>query len=234
MKSCKYYFQNGQTVQTEEAVRRVRIIEKMLSYDVRTAIWSHTVMEASNRIIPPGLIGFETQFNHTYQGIHSALAIKLTMDISRIFDTSNKNKHPREKQDKASVQVLGALIIRKDVQTELLREDNNRKIAIDEFVNTSQKTDVPGSEEQMALKRVRDIRTSRLAHSLFDEVPDQEPFYKDLNLLLGIAIQAANYAAMAIRGENGDFDLDVEYDYENAEKYFIATLGGLQAAINQA
>jgi hypothetical protein len=40
---------------TEEAVRRLRLITPMLRNDMKTAILSYAVMEAANRTIPRGL-----------------------------------------------------------------------------------------------------------------------------------------------------------------------------------
>ncbi|GLS11637.1 hypothetical protein N181_31385 [Sinorhizobium fredii USDA 205] len=71
---------------TGEALRRVRLILPMLQQDVRTAILSHAVMEASNDTIPKGMVGLHTESTDTYGAIHNALALKLALDLARIFD----------------------------------------------------------------------------------------------------------------------------------------------------
>ncbi|AUW43861.1 hypothetical protein [Rhizobium leguminosarum] len=42
---------------TEEALRRVRLIVPMLVADVQTAVLLHAVLEASNDTIPEGMMG---------------------------------------------------------------------------------------------------------------------------------------------------------------------------------
>ncbi|MGR9268163.1 AbiU2 domain-containing protein [Rhizobium leguminosarum] len=106
---------------TDEALRRVRSIVPMLVADVQTAILSHAVLEASNDTIPPGMKGYWTEFNETYNAVQNALTLKLALDVARIFDISASARYPAEEQDKASVQVLAALLQRVDVPAELER-----------------------------------------------------------------------------------------------------------------
>jgi hypothetical protein len=106
---------------TQEALRRVGSIVPMLLADVQTAILSHTAMEASNNIIPPGMKGRWTEFNETYNAVQNALTLKLALDVARIFDIAATTRYPAEEQDKASVQVLAALLQRDDVRAELER-----------------------------------------------------------------------------------------------------------------
>ncbi len=106
-------------MEVEEALRRVRLITPMLRQDVGTAVASHSVMEACNDVIPPGMEGIHTLFNDTYGIIQNALALKLAMDIARIFDVGQNPKYPPETQDKASIQVLAALFKVPGVQERL-------------------------------------------------------------------------------------------------------------------
>lgn len=115
-------------METEEALRRVRLIVPMLRQDVSTAVTSHAVMEAANDTIPRGLTGHHTEFVDTYHAVQNALALKLTMDIARIFDLSDTRRFPAERQDKASIPVLAALMGRPDVQ-EALEHDAARWLA---------------------------------------------------------------------------------------------------------
>lgn len=107
-------------METNEAVRRVHEITKMLRMDVRTAILSHEVMEATNDVVPKGLAGIRTTYVDTYGAIQNALALKLAMDLGRIFDVTVSERFPVEGQDKASVQVLAALLARDDVREHLV------------------------------------------------------------------------------------------------------------------
>jgi hypothetical protein len=116
-------FVRGNLMDTEEAVRRVRLITPMLRNDVKTAILSHAVMESANGTIPKGVAGLQIASADTYHAVQSALTIKVAMDLARIFDRSENR--PLENQDKASVPILAALLGRSDVQTVLVREAAN-------------------------------------------------------------------------------------------------------------
>jgi hypothetical protein len=106
---------------TEEALRRVRLIAPMLRDEVRTAILSRAILEAANDAIPKGLGGVHTEFAATFNAVQNALALKLALELARIFDLS-ANRHPSEEQDKASIPVLAALVGRADVQAGLERD----------------------------------------------------------------------------------------------------------------
>jgi hypothetical protein len=103
---------------TTEALRRIGRIAPMMRKDVETADLSSLVMEAANNTIPKGLEG-STPLSHIYLAGH-ALALKLAMDLARIFDHS-KNR-PLEKQAKASIPVLAALLRRPDIQEGLVQD----------------------------------------------------------------------------------------------------------------
>lgn len=90
------------------------------------------------------------------------------MDVARIFDVSERPS--REKQDKASILVLAALLGRADVKARL----GQTKLIAD-FLTIAGQFDIAGSKEKSALGRLRQFRTQRLAHALFNEEPDQLP-----------------------------------------------------------
>jgi hypothetical protein len=100
---------------TTEALRRIRRITPMMRKDVETADLSFLVMEAANNTIPKGLEDASTPFSNIYLAGQNALALKLAMDLARIFDLSKSKQFPPEKQDKASISVLAALLSRSDV-----------------------------------------------------------------------------------------------------------------------
>ena len=102
---------------TTEALQRVRLITPMLQKDVQTAILSHAVMEAANETVPKGMKGVNSSFVMPYDAVQNALSLKLAMDIARIFDISKGR--PPEQQDKASIQVLAALLQVSGVQQAL-------------------------------------------------------------------------------------------------------------------
>lgn len=258
-------------LKTDEALRRVRLITPMLRSDVKTAILSHAVMEASNDVIPKGMKGLHSDFINTYNAVQNALALKLAMDLARIFDLSEGGRYTAEEQDKASVQVLTALLRRDDVRGRLVAdasrwltgvghistvgnappgvvdaalkdlEGHHRQQdrtdcekAISELLDLTDRLGVDASQEKAALGRVREFRNRRLAHSLFDKAPEQLPYYNDLNLLLGIAKDAARLASLAIEGLNTELDDQMLRDGENAKGYARCVLDGLQRAADRS
>ncbi|GLS11636.1 hypothetical protein [Sinorhizobium fredii] len=119
----------------------------------------------------------------------------------------------------------------KSMEDEQRSEDRaSCRKAISDFLAAVGRLSAKGSEEQTALKRVRDFRNRRLAHSLFDKEPDAFPRYSDLNILLDIANEAARLAKLAIEGGNSDFDGNAERDRQNADGYATCVLDGLKRA----
>jgi hypothetical protein len=102
--------------------------------------------------------------------------------------------------------------------------------AIANFLDLAERLEVEGSKEKAALVRIRQFRDKRLAHSLFDEEPDEFPKYADLTLLLGVAKEAAKYASLAVEGVNTAFDDMAQEDRRNADHYFACVLDGLKRA----
>jgi len=220
---------------TSEALRRVRLITPMLLKDVETAILSHAVMEVAGEIIPAGMKGINPLFAETYQAIQHALSLKLAMDIARIFDISNPKRYSREEQQKASIQVLAALLQVPDAASSLesaCRSESRQECrrALGEFLAVAAKLDVQSSPEFGALTRIRKFRDRRLAHSLFDNEPDELPGHRDLDLLLDVAKQAAKHASLAVEGLNIDLEKQAQRDRDNAEGYSACVLDGLSRA----
>ena len=106
-----------------DALGRMRLISPRLREDVGTADISSILLNAANNTIPKGLKGVYTPFERAFLGGQNALALKLAMDLARIFDLSQgKNAYPAEEQTKASIPVLAALLTRPDVQDGLLQD----------------------------------------------------------------------------------------------------------------
>ncbi|MGR9268127.1 hypothetical protein ACU8OQ_12245 [Rhizobium leguminosarum] len=78
------------------------------------------------------------------------------------------------------------------------------------------------------MRRIRDFRNRRLAHSLFDKHPDALPHYSDLNALLEVAKVAARHAKFAVEGGNIDLEESARFDRANAEGYANCLLDGLK------
>jgi hypothetical protein len=48
---------------------------------------------------------------YTFNAVQQAMALKLALDLARIFDVTENGRYPAEEQDKASIPVLAALAI---------------------------------------------------------------------------------------------------------------------------
>lgn len=248
----------------DEALRRVKLIVPMLQLDVRTAMLAHAAMEASNDIVPKGMEGLHNGFTATFNVVQQALAMKLALDVARVFDLSSTKRRSPETQNQASVLVLAALFKRADVQAALENEAaknwypgdeyvgaatssadvrsvvatieaSHRSVdraacrqAIYDFLSATACVETAGSIEEGALKRIREFRNHRLAHSLFDKHPDELPQYADLNALLEVAKVAAQHAKFAVEGGNIDFEEHARLDRANAEGYANCLLDGLK------
>jgi hypothetical protein len=252
---------------TEDALRRVKSITPMMRRDVGTAVLSHAVMEAANDTIPKGMAGTHTVFSDIYFATQNALALKLAMDLARIFDLSEGGRYPPDEQDKASIPVLAALLRKPDIQNALERdaaewlpggarlgtfgpappgvleaalkeaEENHRsqdrdrcRRAIADFITIAGRLEIQRSEGGVALRRIREFRNRRLAHSLFDQEPEALPRYSDLSLLLDVAKEAATHASLAVEGLSVDFSDQARGDRRNAEGYAACVLEGLKRA----
>jgi AbiU2 len=184
-----------------DALGRARLISPRLRENVETADVSSILLNAANDTIPKGLGSVYIPFGRAYSGVQNALALKLAMDLARIFDLSRgKNARPAEEQTKASIPVLAGLLTRHDVQGGLLQnaaewiaDISYRSLNVDacqkaitDFLTLAQGLEVEDTEENAALVRIRQFRDFRLAHSLFDQEPDALPIYADLERLLGI------------------------------------------------
>lgn len=258
-------------MEADEALRRIKLITPMLRRDVMTAVASHSVMEACNDVIPSGMKGIHTVFNETYGIVQNALTLKLSMDIARIFDVGQNLKFPPETQEKASIQVLAALLQVTGVTERLEAEASNWLPGIEDIPSDEDKIASPdvvgmmqtieaeyqagdreicrktiaayldvtarlsavGSKEEAAVKRIRDFRNRRLAHSLFDKEPDAIPMYSDLHLLLALAKEAVTHASLAVEGLDTEFDEQADRDRSTAEGYAACVLDGLRAAANR-
>lgn len=242
-----------------EALRRVKCILPMLIADVKTAIQSHAVMEAMNPIVPIETKGLRSPFLGTYNAVKTALVLKFAMDLARLFDWSAGRKlKDQEKasvlvlsallaQADVQAELEAAAIIgwRSDVASltgvidaplrslASKRQATNRdafRTALMAFLAASERLTVDGSPAKAALKRLRDFRTKRLAHRMFDDEPDEWPKYGDFDLLLEIAVEAVTAAALAIDGLNTSLDERAALDRESAEGFARCLVDGLKRA----
>lgn len=232
----------GRQLNTEEAVRRVKLIVDLLLKDVRAAVTVHVTMETFNETIPAALRNKSADPAYTFNAVQEAMALKLALDVARIFDVTEGGQHPVEEQDKASVPVLAALLAREDVKGVLVEEARHWtpiiaeeqmaacRHAVAEFIRAAQSIRAEGTEEREAFVRIRQFRTRRLAHNLIDKPPDALPLYSDLTLLTGLAMKAVKLGALAINGNNIDPQMWIDRDHDGAEKFCRCLVAGAAEA----
>jgi hypothetical protein len=206
----------------EEALRRVVQITPLLAKDTWYALRARAVLHTANEIVCERDIDGPRRFGDTYNIVQNSLALTVALAVARLFDVS-KN-FPVEEQDKASIPVLANLLMRGDVQealaekgrgwlsglhrgAELGESDCRRAIAT---VLSLYDAHANSSYHQEALARLRDFRTGRLAHHLFDQVPTDLPRFDDLDLLANCARDVVRSAVLAVEGKDRDLGHEEE------------------------
>jgi hypothetical protein len=228
------------SITTQEAVRRVGAIVPMLADDIRHAISIAETMEAANRIVPPGLAGRDIEGADAYRVIEHSLAQKLALDVARIFDASGGRE--LDIQDKASIPVLIHHLRKPEVTTSLIAKTEfwaplPRRITLapaeacqGAIALAIQRAAVLATGETAeALTRVRQLRTRRLAHLLFDKEPDPLPRYADLFALLKTAQHIGTAAVLAVQGKVTVFKENRRISRDDAERFWEQVLKGILA-----
>ena len=221
-----------------EAVRRTKAIIPLLFTDILVAIKTMAVFESANDMVPKEMREAVSYYSNTFNITQYSLSLKLALDVARVFDVSDPNRFRIENQEKASLQVLAALIGRDDVK--FYFESNSKNwvggsapvtLAIAKFLEKIDSLNSLESQPFEALQRVRSFRTTRLAHSLFDTSPDQlpYPYIDDLRILLKLAGEALNEIQLISTGSNFDYLEGMSVTREIADEYHKMLLVGLKS-----
>ncbi|MFT4131872.1 hypothetical protein [Labrys sp. (in: a-proteobacteria)] len=229
---------------TVEATRRVKAITEILALETERAIALRETMEAANRILPPALKDRVFQGAEAYNMMMNALAMDLALTVARLFDFTKDR--PLKGQDKASIPVLAALLDLAGVRAEFKAQASKWsapfvqtastnvqacETAIDFIQKSVGRVQTQGAPLEAALGRIREFRTKRLAHRLFDKDPNALPKYNDMFNLIDLAMEVVTQARLIVEGHRTEFKLRVDYDRGNAEKLWNAMLFGIEAAI---
>jgi hypothetical protein len=196
---------------TDEALRRTVRICPLLARDTWVALRARVVVEAANEVVWR-LPSQTSKFGDTYNVVQNALLINVALAIARVFDLS-KN-YPVERQDKASIPVLAHLLMREDVQQGLIVRSRDWTSDLIDGVKLAEDTcrdaiasalEVykpfqTSSDVRDAQARLRQFRTRRLAHHLFDQEPDALPQINDVFLLADTAREFVRWTVLAIEG----------------------------------
>jgi AbiU2 len=227
-------------ISLEAALERADAIVPMLASDVRIALAVCATFQSGHDTIIDNLRGMPKPGADTFDLIESSLALKLALDIAKIYDEAQAR--PLDSQDKASIPVLAHHLGRNDVRDALA--DRARQwtpqfpdlepmhvrcceTAIDNVTGWRLRLGTAGLE---ALERVRELRNRRLAHSLYDRDPNPVPPYNDLFDLLRHARDIAGAALLAVRGEGANLSEDEAFLREEADRFWAIVLSALRAA----
>ncbi len=230
---------------TEEAVRRAIRITPLLAQDTWHTLRSRAALHTANDVIWAGNFNGPLRFRDTYNVVQNGLALTVALDVARIFDVSNPDRYPVEQQDKASIPVLANLLMRKDVQDAFaeaargwhpeliggmdLGEGDCREAISAALVVYN--THLNSTNHQEAASRLREFRTGRLAHHLFDDLPTDLPRFDDLDLLANCARDFVRSAVLAVEGVDRDLGSEEEIKREMDREFWDI---GLSAILSEA
>jgi hypothetical protein len=211
-----------------EVLRRVEEILRLLDTNVHIAMAVEAAMESANELIK-GRPPIETYTGHAYKTISDSLAMWLAITLARIYDIGKK--HPKNRQDKASIPLLLHLLGQRRCQGILLLRARNWTPRMNDIHEKTCRGAIQGALSayasmakttagRRATDRLRQFRDRRLAHTLRQKT-DALPTYSDLFLLVATARAVLQHATLAIDGRH--FDLDAQQrEYRNQADAFWA------------
>ncbi|MBX9934776.1 MAG: hypothetical protein K2Y56_25235 [Methylobacterium sp.] len=226
-------------MQTEKAVERVEAIVSLLLPDIKIAIGVCETMEAANDVVAHHLSDRHIEGIEAFNVVQHSLALKLAMDLARIFDVSFGRA--LDTQDKASIPILVHHLRKEEVAAELIqrarqwvpgwkddRESDAEacRAAIDRMIERWDS--MQSGEDFECLDRIRELRTRRLAHNLVDKDPDPLPYYSDLFTLMAQATAIGTDAQFAVLGIPSGLQERVEFKREIAEVFWRSVRAGLE------
>lgn len=206
----------------EEALRRVDEITIALLWEVRRLLETRAVMETANQVILEKGIIFGTHAT-THQIVQSRLAMALALDLARAFDEDQAGRS-LDDQHKASIPILAHHLARPDVRQALhARAKDSLSGVTGEPSQVFRQTLDKALESYAAfradplnvaaLAKIRDLRTARLAHYLYDQEPSR-PFFSDLFLLSDFAkgfVESVAFAVTAAARDMARGEADVAW-----------------------
>jgi hypothetical protein len=228
---------------TDEALRRAERITPLLASDMWYALRARAALHSANDVVHERDFDRPSRFGDTYNAVQNSLALTVALALARLFDVTNPDRYPVEQQDKASIPVLAHLLMRTDVQdaladkargwvphliggAELGEGDCRRAMSTALALYDAY---VKSNEHREALSRLREFRTSRLAHHLFDDLPTDLPRFNDLDLLANRARDFVRSAVLAIEGRDRDLSREEEIKRHLDRKFWDVGLSAVFA-----
>lgn len=233
------------TLNAYDALRRTDNIVNLLAEDTWFALRTRATLHTANQVVCQSGHDHPSRFGDTYNVIQNSLALNVALALARLFDVSTPKQHgPIETQDKASIPVLAHLLMRTDVRDALeerargwhpqlaggvaLGEASCRK-ALDAALASFTALQV-SAEHKQAYSRIREFRTRRLAHNLFDKAPTELPLFDDLDVLADNARTFVCSAMLAINGYNRDLREQEERKEKMDTEFWTIALSATFAA----
>ena len=219
-------------------------IYSLLARDTWVALRARVAFEAANDVVHRDEFNRATDFGDTYNVVQNSMLVMVALAIARIFDLSDTERYLAEEQDKASVPVLAHLLMRQDVQERLILRArawlpeprygaqlgaNDCQAAMASALEIYD-TFATSSEAQAAKTRVREFRTRRLAHHLFDKEPDALPQINDVFLLADTAREFVRYVGLALEGVSLHLDEQEKIKRRGDFKFWEVALSANLAA----
>lgn len=196
----------------DETLRVVDQIVPAILWEVRAQVETRAVMEAGNRIVlDHGMVA--GAHAAPYNIIQSRLAMALATDLARTFDASESGRKA-DTQQKASIPILVHYLRKPEVREALERRaagvtawmaNESREACTQALDRAIAAYDVLMADPTLseAIKRIRDLRTYRLAHYLYHREPDR-PMYADLFALIDFAAKFADDVTLPVMAGHRD------------------------------
>lgn len=233
-----------QPLPSDEALRRTERITSLLAKDTWYALRARSALHTANDVICDNDFDGPSEFGDTYNVVHNSLALTVALAVARLFDISEG--YPVEQQDKASIPVLAAPLMRQDVRDDLTKKAREwhpelrggAKVGEVDCLNALatalalHEGNTNSTDYQDALSRVRAFRTGRLAHHLFDKLPTDLPRFDDLDLLANCARDFVHAAVLAVDGSSRDLGREEEIKRNLDGRFWDVALSAIFAAAN--
>ena len=197
-----------------DAIKRLEMMVRRIEEDVKIGLWAEATLEAANEIVMatpdqerPGALAYRT--------ISNSLALNIAISLARLFDPGSRRRHPN-KRDIASIPLIIRLLMQQRCQKVLVDRARSWTPQLTEFEDTNAEgcqrsinmainayNRVRYTREGRAmLRRLRDFRNKRLAHSMMQDTLNALPRYKELFTLMDVARDTVEGAMLAIDGQS--------------------------------
>ncbi len=204
--------------------RAIELADSMLPHIQREVYWGleiEVAMEAANDVVQGGYRGKTFYGANTFNVVVNALAIELSLVLAKLFEIPSprpgRSAADRfNRSDIASIPLLVRLLRQKQCCTHYVSLSMDWEFGIGKAMNGEAPVVARTAERlisrygsarrspkyQVAMKRIRDFRNIRVAHSLM--IQPTMPIYKDLHMLMDLARETLQDMRLVMKGEAVD------------------------------